>query len=101
MSEKEIESTQNSSQVNEFVRQKTIGEKASEYLKSQNITQVGHGDCHLLHDIAAYCGIPHRSWRTEEQILNALDRDAKSKEPNFKKWFYRHRGLVRNFELIA
>lgn len=58
---------------------KTIGEKAAEYLRSQNITQVGHGDCHLLHDIAAYCGIPHRSWRTEEQILNALDRNVKSK----------------------
>ncbi len=80
--------------------QKTIGEKTAEYMKSKNIDRVGHGDIHLLHEIAEYCGIPHRSWQTENQILNALDRNVKSKNPKFKKWYYQHHGLVRNFELL-
>lgn len=67
-------------------RRKTIGELAKEYLESQGFDSVSFGDSYLLHEIAEYAGIPHRSWRTERQILNALERS-----PLFEKYYFRGR----------
>lgn len=78
----------------ELAKKKTIGELAKEYLESQGMDSVSFGDSYLLHEIAEYAGIPHRSWRTERQILNALDRS-----PLFEKYYFRGRGnrLYRMF----
>lgn len=75
---------------------KTIGEKAAEYLESKNFDGVMHGDCSLLHEIAEYCGIKHRSWKTEKQILDAIDRCNL-----FRKSYDYHRGrTIRSFFII-
>ena len=83
---------------------KTIAYKASEYLKSINGTGVMWGDGGLLHSIAEYCNIPHEGSKTEDRILNAIDRGH---EGLFEKRFVRvHLGphnrevLVRNFNLL-
>jgi hypothetical protein len=83
---------------------KTIAQKAEEYIRSINGTGVMWGDGSLLHNIAEYCGIPHEGLKTEDRILNAIDRGHKGV---FKKSFVRiHVGmhnretLVRNFSLI-
>lgn len=62
---------------------KTIGEFAKEYLESRGFDSVACGDSCLMHEIAEYAGLPHRSWRTEKQILDALDRS-----PLFQKYYF-------------
>jgi hypothetical protein len=51
-----------------------IADKAAEYLKSKGHEGTMYGDGWLLHEIAAFAGISPRGWKTEIQILNALDR---------------------------
>jgi hypothetical protein len=51
-----------------------IGEKARNYLILKNIDAIMFGDGNLLHEIADVCGIRHRGFQTEIQILNAIDR---------------------------
>ncbi|RPF49601.1 hypothetical protein EDD75_0419 [Thermodesulfitimonas autotrophica] len=77
-----------------MAKRKTIGEFAKEYLESQGMDSVAFGDSYLLHEIAEYAGIPHRSWQTERQILNALERS-----PLFEKYLFRGWGnrLYRMF----
>lgn len=65
-------------------KRKTIGEFAKEYLEAKGFDSVAYGDAYLLHEIAEYAGLPHRSWRTEKQVLDALDRS-----PLFEKWYFR------------
>lgn len=78
-----------------MTRRKTIAEHAYEHCKDRGHPGVGYGDSFLLHEIAEVAGIPHRSWRTERQILNALDR---SKQSLFVKRFFRNgRRLTRVF----
>lgn len=75
-------------------RRKTIGEYAKEYLLFNGFDSVSWGDTYLLHEIAEYAGLLHRSWRTERQILNALERS-----PLFEKGYFRaYKGrLCRTF----
>lgn len=75
-------------------KRKTIGEIAAEYMRENGYTFVMHGDSHLLHEIAEAAGLPHRSWRTEEQVLNALD-GSKA----FVKTYVRLHRLLRCFHL--
>lgn len=70
--------------IGKMSKRKTIGELAKEYLEANGFDSVAYGDAHLLHEIAEYAGLPHRSWRTEKQILDALDRS-----PLFEKWYFR------------
>jgi hypothetical protein len=53
---------------------KTIGEYAKEYLQSKGFNSVQWGDSMLLHEIAEYAELKHQAWKTEKQILDALDR---------------------------
>jgi len=68
----------------EVTKRKTIGEHAKEYLEANGFDSVGWGDSHLLHDIAEHAGLPHRGWRTEKQVLDALERS-----PLFEKRYFR------------
>jgi hypothetical protein len=65
-----------------IVARKTIGEYAYEYLKANDHDGAMWGDAHLLHEIAEAAGRPHRSWRTEKAMLQALERS-----PLFVKGF--------------
>ena len=69
-------------------RRKTIGELAWEYLKANGFPFVCRGDQHLLHEIAEYAGLGHRSWRTEKQVLDALDSCPRF----FRKTYFRGPG---------
>lgn len=53
---------------------KTIAEHAYEYLKEQDFDWVMWGDAHQLHAIQERAGRPHRSWKTEKSVLQALER---------------------------
>ena len=65
-------------------KRKTIAEFAREYLVENGFDAVAWGDSRLLHEIAEYAGLPHRAWRTEKQVLDALDRS-----PLFEKRYFR------------
>lgn len=67
-----------------MAKRKTIGEYAKEYLEANGFDGVCWGDAHLMHDIARYAGLPHRSWHTEKQVLGALERS-----PLFEKCYFR------------
>lgn len=74
---------------------KTIAEVAKEYLISRGFCSVGYGDSHLLHEIAEAAGVKHDGWRTERNILAALDRS-----PLFEKEFFTAiHGLARVFTI--
>lgn len=73
---------------------KTIGELAKEYMQSHDHTFVCYGDVYLLHEIAEYAGLGHRSWRTEKQVLDALDRSSLFEKRYFRG--YRNR-LCRSY----
>jgi len=79
-----------------LAKRKTIGEYAKEYLETNGFDGVSWGDSYLLHDIAKYAGLPPRSWRTEKQVLDALDRS-----PLFSKYYFRgpQNRLCREFVL--
>lgn len=53
---------------------KTIAEYAKEYLQLQGFDSVAWGDSMLIHEIAEYVGLKHDGWKTEKNILAALDR---------------------------
>lgn len=76
---------------------KTIGELAKEYMESRGYTFVCYGDACLLHEIAEYAGLGHRGWRTEKQVLDALDRS-----PLFEKRYFRgyRNRLWRSYHII-
>lgn len=63
-------------------------------MREQGHTFVMCGDSFLLHEIAEAAGLPHRSWQTEKQVLDALDRSKM-----FVKTFVRCHRIVRCFHL--
>jgi len=75
---------------------RTIAQFAHEYLIEKGFDIVGYGDTHLLHEIADYSGREHNSWKTEMNILNALERAPALFE---KHYFRANRGLARVFKV--
>lgn len=73
---------------------KTIGAIALAYMRSKGYQFVMCGDAHILHEIADAAGIAHRSWITEKQIINAIDRSGL-----FVKLFINAAGRRRVFYL--
>lgn len=53
---------------------KTIAEYVKEYLQTNGFDSVAWGDSSLLHEIAEYAGLKHNGWKTENNVLAALDR---------------------------
>lgn len=78
------------------MRRKRICDCAVEILRETDNPAVGYGDSYLLHDIAERAGKPHRGWRTEKAILDALSRTPGILE---KRYFRAWRNIARIFYL--
>lgn len=76
---------------------RTIAQVAAQHLRQHGHPAVGYGDTLLLHEIAAAAGLPPKSWRTEKNVLAALERAPHL----FEKRYYRsRRGLARTYHLL-
>lgn len=76
---------------------KTIAEYAKEYLISQGFDGVGYGDSALLHEIAEYAGLKHNAWKTENNVLAALDRSALFEKRYFRGGFKSGKTICRSY----
>lgn len=65
------------------------------WLRHTDNPAVGHGDTHLLHEIATLMGWKHAGWKTETRVLNALSKTPGELIPTF----IRYQRLCRNFYL--
>ena len=72
---------------------KTIAQIAHKHLTDHGFDRVMYGDAHLLHEIAEAAGMKHDGWKTERNVLNALE-----ESPLFDKQYFRAmHGLARVF----
>jgi 2-methylisocitrate lyase-like PEP mutase family enzyme len=78
---------------------KTIAEHAKEYLESKGYNTVMWGDSALIHEIAELAGVKHNAWRTERNILNALDRSNLFEKHYFLAGFKQQR-RCRYFKIV-
>lgn len=72
-----------------------VCDAATWWLRHTDNPAVGHGDAHLLHEIATLMEWEHASWRTERRVLNALSKTPGELIPTY----VRYQRLCRNFYL--
>lgn len=54
-------------------RAKTLAEFAAEHLRERRVIGFMYGDIALTHEILERAGRPHRGWRSNLLLLNALE----------------------------
>lgn len=75
----------------------TLAEHAAAYLRQHGHAGIMHGDVMLTHEILTAAGRPHRGYRSNKLLLNALEGS-----PLFEKRLtYIGKRLVRDFRVAG
>lgn len=79
---------------------KTAAQVAAEHLRATGNPAVGWGDAHLLHEIGAKLGLAPEGPKTEQKVLDRIERSHKGVlEKRFVGFPERGLGRVRQFWL--